>query len=355
MMNLVYKLAGIVFIILSLIGGWLWQSLNSFSTSPLRISQQSVEFTIAQGSSLSQIAYRLQRESIISDASQFLWMIKLDGSGKHIKAGEYEINQGMTPKDLFALFVSGKVKQYSFTIVEGWSFKQLREALSGNSHIQHTFAGKSDAEVMVALGFEGEHPEGRFLPDTYHFPSGSSDKAFLLRAHQAMESALQEEWQEREKDLPYKNAYQALTMASIVEKETAVVSERKEIAGVFVQRLKKRMRLQTDPTVIYGMGDKYNGNLRKKDLKRDTPYNTYRRKGLPPTPIAMPGRAAINAALHPAKTEALYFVAKGDGSHHFSKTVKEHNRAVRKYQIRQRKSDYRSTPEQTESEEKKGK
>jgi len=350
-MNLIYKLAGIAFIILSLVVGWFWQSLNSFSSSSIRLASESVEFTIAPGSSIAQIAYQLERDSIISDASRFRWMVKLDGGDTNIKTGEYELKQGMTPKDLLLLFVSGKVKQYAFTIVEGWSFKQLLEALVGNSHIQHTLKGKSEADVMTALGYEGQHYEGRFLPDTYHFPSGSTDVAFLKRAYQSMVKVLEEEWEMREKDLPYKNSYDALIMASIVEKETAIASERKEIAGVFVRRLEKRMRLQTDPTVIYGMGDEYQGNLRKKDLIKDTPYNTYRRKGMPPTPIALPGRAAINAALHPAKTNALYFVAKGDGSHYFSETAKEHNKAVRKYQIKQRKADYRSTPANATTEQ----
>ena len=345
-MNLIYKLFGVVFIVASLAVGWFWQALNSFSSTPISISQSSMDFVVAPGSSLTLVANQLERQSIISDASQFLWMIRLDGAEKSIKAGEYELSQGMTPKDLFALFISGKVKQYSFTIVEGWTFKQLLEVLSANEHLQHTLQNKTTEKVMTALGLPGQHPEGRFLPDTYHFPSGSTDKAFLLRAHQAMQHALQEEWQQRMQDLPYENDYQALIMASIVEKETAVASEREEIAGVFVQRLKKRMRLQTDPTVIYGMGEAYDGNIRKKDLKKDTPYNTYRRRGLPPTPIALPGRASIRAALNPADTKALYFVARGDGSHHFSETITEHNKAVRKYQIKQRKTDYRSTPQQ---------
>ena len=344
-MNLLYKLAGVLFLVISLIVGWFWQSLNTFSHTPIKLEQPSVEFTIPLGSSLSQIAYQLEKQLIINDASKFRWMIKLDGNDKAVQAGEYELTQGMTPQDLLALFVSGKVKQYSFTIVEGWSFKQLMIALSSSEQLKHTLQGQHSEAIMAELGFDGEHPEGRFLPDTYHFPSGTTDKAFLLRAHKAMEIALEEEWQNKSGELPYKTAYEALTMASIVEKETAVPSERKAIAGVFVQRLFKRMRLQTDPTVIYGMGDSYKGNLRKKDLKKDTPYNTYRRKGLPPTPIAMPGRAAINAALHPENTKALYFVAKGDGSHYFSETVEEHNKAVRKYQIRQRSADYRSTPE----------
>ena len=350
-MNLIYKLAGVAFIILSLVVGWFWQSLNSFSSFPIRLASESVTFNVVPGSSIAKIAYQLERDSIISDASRFRWMVKLDGGDKSIKAGEYELKQGMTPKDLLVLFVSGKVKQYAFTIVEGWSFKQLLEALVSNTHIEHTLKGKSEAEVMTALGYEGQHYEGRFLPDTYHFPSGSTDVAFLKRAYQAMVRVLEEEWSMREKDLPYKNSYDALIMASIVEKETGIASERKEIAGVFVRRLEKRMRLQTDPTVIYGMGDEYQGNLRKKDLIKDTPYNTYRRNGLPPTPIALPGRAAINATLHPAKTNALYFVAKGDGSHYFSETVTEHNKAVRKYQIKQRKADYRSSPNKAAAEQ----
>ena len=351
-MNLVFKLFGFAILGLSIFLGWFWQSYNHFVSTPVNFSQTNTDFTIPSGSSLSSVSNSLQSQGIISDASLFLWMIKFSDEETSIQAGEYVIESGMTPRDIASIFVSGKVKQYSFTIVEGWSFKQLIVALGANSHLRHSLQGKSNAEIMEIIGHPGEHPEGRFLPDTYHFPANSSDKLFLQRAYDAMEKVLQKEWQNRKTGLPYKTPYEALTMASIVEKETGVVHERKQIAGVFVRRLEKKMRLQTDPTVIYGMGDSYTGNLRKKDLKKDTPYNTYRRKGLPPTPIALPGEAAVNAALHPHDDKTLYFVAKGDGSHYFSETIEAHNKAVRKYQIRQRKANYRSAPPVSVNKEK---
>lgn len=343
-MNLIFKLLGFTILGLSIFLGWFWQSYNHFVSTPVNFSQTSTDFTIPSGASLTSVANSLASQGIISDASLFIWMTKFDDKKISIQAGEYVIDPDMTPRDIVASFVVGKVKQYPFTIVEGWSFKQLLVALGASTRLQHELKGQSGAEVMDSIGHSGEHPEGRFLPDTYHFPAGSTDTLFLQRAYDAMEKVLQKEWQGRKAGLPYKNSYEALIMASIVEKETGVEKERKQIAGVFVRRLEKRMRLQTDPTVIYGMGDKYTGNLRKKDLKKDTPYNTYRRRGLPPTPIALPGEAAINAALHPHDDKTLYFVAKGDGSHYFSETMKAHNKAVRKYQIRQRKTDYRSAP-----------
>lgn len=343
-MSLVFKLLGFAVLALSIFLGWFWQSYNHFISTPVNISQNSVDFKIPSGSSLSSVAKSLESRGIISDASLFLWMMKFNDGETSIQAGEYIIEPDMTPLEIAAIFVKGKVKQYPFTIVEGWSFKQLIVALGADLRLQHSLKGKSNTEIMESIGHPGEHPEGRFLPDTYHFPAGSTDKLFLQRAYEAMDKVLKKEWQNRKTGLPYKTPYEALIMASIVEKETGVAHERKQIAGVFVRRLEKNMRLQTDPTVIYGMGEKYTGNLRKKDLKKETPYNTYRIKGLPPTPIALPGEAAINAALHPHDDETLYFVAKGDGSHYFSETMEAHNKAVRKYQVRQRKANYRSAP-----------
>jgi len=343
-MTLIYKLLGIFILIASLIVGWFWQSVNQFSSTPVNVPQGKLDFTIEPGSGLYAVVNELATLGVIQDASKFRWMVRFDGKDKNIQAGEYQIDASMTPRDILAMFAAGKVKQYAFTIVEGWTFKQLLTAIGSNKHLKQTLNGKSVEQVMTGLGYSGEHPEGRFLPDTYHFPAGTSDNDFLKRAYQALETTLADEWQKRADDLPYKSAYEALIMASIVEKETAVAAERTHIAGVFVRRIKKNMRLQTDPTVIYGMGEKYDGNLRKRDLRKDTPYNTYRRKGLPPTPIALPGAAAINAALNPDNNTSLYFVAKGDGSHYFSETVEEHNKAVRQYQIRKRKTDYRSTP-----------
>ena len=342
--DLLIKSVGIALLIASIGGGWWWLSIKNFSDSPVDLGHEAVVFSIGKGKGLINTANEMQSQGIISSAKMFRWMARFSGQSRQIQAGEYELTTGMTPNDMLAMFITGKVKQYSLTIVEGWNFRQMMNAINQHPKLKHTLDGLADKKVMAELGYEGEHPEGRFLPDTYHFPVNTSDVEFLKRAHDAMQEVLTAAWKSRKQGLPYKSAYEALTMASIVEKETAVASEREMIAGVFVSRLNKRMRLQTDPTVIYGMGDSYKGNITRKDLKRDTPYNTYRRKGLTPTPIAMPGKDAIYAAMNPAEGEYLYFVAKGDGTHHFSTTVKEHNRAVRKYQIRQRKRDYRTTP-----------
>ena len=331
-------------LIVSIGGGWWWLSIKNFGDTPIDLGHEPVVFAIERGKGLINTANKMQADGIISDAKKFRWLARFSGQSRQIQAGEYELNTGMTPSDMLALFVLGKVKQYSLTIVEGWSFIQMMAEINQHPKLKHKLDGLDAEKIMTELGFDGEHPEGRFLPDTYHFPVNTTDVEFLKRAHGAMERVLTKAWESRQQGLPYKTAYEVLTMASIVEKETSVAEERETIAGVFVRRLNKRMRLQTDPTVIYGMGDKYKGNITRKDLKRDTPYNTYRRRGLTPTPIAMPGKDAIYAAINPAKGDALYFVAKGDGTHYFSSTVKEHNKAVRKYQIRQRKRNYRTTP-----------
>lgn len=342
--DLIAKIVGILVIVISLGGGWWWIGIKSFGDTSLDLGHEPVLFSIAKGNGLIHVANQLQSVGIINDARKFIWLARIRGQSRQIKAGEYELESGTTPNLILDLFISGKVKQYSLTLVEGWSYKQMMEAVNAHTKLSHKLDGLGPDEVMMRIGYSGIHPEGRFLPDTYHFPVNTSDIDFLKRAYEAMEKTLMDEWEKRQSDLPYESAYQALVMASIVEKETSVPSERQMIAGVFVRRLKKRMRLQTDPTVIYGMGDEYQGNIRKRDLRRDTPYNTYTRRGLPPTPIAMPGRDAIHAALQPADGDFLYFVAKGDGSHYFSSTMLEHNKAVRKYQIKRRKNDYRSTP-----------
>jgi UPF0755 protein len=226
------------------------------------------------------------------------------------------------------------VISYSFTLVEGWTFQQVLEAVREQEALQGTFENLTAEAIMERLGHPGEHPEGRFLADTYHFPRGTTDLALLQRAYGAMQEFLQQEWDRRAADLPFKTPYEALILASIVEKETAVAEERPQIAGVFIRRLRKGMKLQTDPTVIYGMGERFDGNIRRRDLSENTPYNTYVHRGLTPTPISMPGRDAIRAVLHPADGKSLYFVAKGDGSHYFSATLQEHNKAVRKYQLK---------------------
>jgi UPF0755 protein len=253
-----------------------------------------------------------------------------------LQAGDYTLNKNVSPYQLLLSLNHGKATQGSITFIEGKTFKQMRAKLAKNDSVKTTITELTDAELMVIVGNGEKHAEGLFFPDTFYFDRGTTDTVLLKRSYEIMQAKLAEAWANRAPSLPYKNSYQALIMASIVEKETGKASERPEIAGVFLNRLRIGMRLQTDPTVIYGMGDKYDGNIRRKDLTTDTIYNTYTRDGLPPTPIAMPGLAAINAALHPKKTKALYFVGKGDGSHAFSNSLVEHNRAVAKYQLKQK-------------------
>ena len=254
-----------------------------------------------------------------------------------MRAGEYSIADGITADELLRQFTEGNSIQYSLTVIEGWTFRQMLAALARDPIIEHRLEGRTDAEIMAQLGYAGEHPEGRFFPDTYRFPRGTTDIDFLRRAYQVMQRHLEREWAQRQSDLPLKSPYEALILASIIEKETAVPAERNLISGVFVQRLRRNMRLQTDPTVIYGLGPEFDGDIRFRDLRRDTPYNTYLRAGLTPTPIALPGLDSIRAALHPEESGALYFVSRGDGTHKFSNTLEEHNAAVRKYQLNRNK------------------
>ncbi|MNH16596.1 putative aminodeoxychorismate lyase [compost metagenome] len=264
-------------------------------------------------------------------------------AGVPLHTGEYRMTPGMTVRELFEVWRRGDVVQYSLTLVEGWNFRQVRSALAKHEKIKQTLDGLSDAEVMDKLGHPGVFPEGRFFPDTYRFVRGMTDVEFLQQAYARLDEVLAKEWAERPADLPYRDPYQALIMASLVEKETGVPQERGQIAGVFVRRMRIGMLLQTDPTVIYGMGERYNGKITRADLREPTPYNTYTNAGLPPTPIAMVGREAIHAALNPTPGSSLYFVARGDGSHIFSDDLDAHNSAVREYQIK-RRADYRSSP-----------
>ena len=312
-----------------------------FDNDPLE--QKRVIFEIKTGTSFKQLARQLKTQNLIPNQRIFVLYGLLQGKADKIQAGQYELSSGKTPLQLLEQFVGGEVIQYKFSIIEGWDFRQLLMAMSENGTIENTLKGLDTETIMKRLGHEGIHPEGRFFADTYTFPNGTSDIDFLKRAYQKMEQVLAEEWSQREENLPYAKAYEALIMASIIEKETGLASERDKISGVFVRRLKKKMRLQTDPTVIYGIGSKYKGNLTRKHLTTKTPYNTYRIFGLPPTPIAMPGREAIHAALHPASGSSLYFVAKGDGSHFFSENLAEHSSAVKKYQWKPVKN-YRSAP-----------
>lgn len=330
-----------IFIILVL-SGWMWSTYQQALDNSLSIDSSELDYSIKSGSSLSAVIYDLTNKGIIKHPRYLLWYARLNGLSNKMKMGDYRLTDKLTTKEFLNDIFSGKVIQFSLTIIEGWSFQQLLDAINKHPQIKHTIENLSKQEIMEKLNFPDIHYEGQFLPDTYLFPKQVTDIEFLKRAYKSMQTVLKEEWNNRAVGLLYKNSYEALIMASIIEKETGQASERQQISGVFIRRLEKRMRLQTDPTVIYGMGDKYKGNIRKRDLLRDTPYNTYRRRGLPPTPIALPGRDAIYAALHPAEGNALYFVSRGDGSHAFSATLKEHNNAVIKYQLKGRARSFSS-------------
>ncbi len=326
--------AGLLLIVFAVaVAGWQWRQYRQALDRPLAL-REPVTLEIKRGESLKSVARRLERRGILEDHRPLLWWAFEKKAAGDIKVGEYLLEPGMTPKALLSLLVSGKVRQHRFTIVEGWTVKQALQALQAQSEVKHTLGEVAPGRLLAALGFPPGHPEGRFFPDTYFFTRGTEDREILRRAYRRMERVLAEEWRARAQGLPLKDPYQALILASIVEKETGRREEQPKIAGVFVRRLQKGMLLQSDPTVIYGMGETYQGNIRRHDLRAPTPYNTYVRPGLPPTPIALPGRDALHAVLHPAPGKALYFVAKGDGSHVFSATLKEHNRAVYRYQIR---------------------
>ena len=336
MRGLLFKLSGVLVLVGCMVAGWFAYEYQAFLRTPLSVGDQPQVIDIAPGSSLTQIATQLQERGLIGRYYLFVWAVRASGKGQTLKAGEYRIEPDLTPPGLIDLLVSGRVVQHPFTIVEGWRFAELRAELRQAPRLTHTLDDADDAEVMVRIGAAGQHPEGRFLPDTYHFPAGTTDTAFLRRAHRAMQQVLDDEWQARSKDLPLDSPEDALILASIIEKETGVAMERGAIAGVFVRRLQRGMRLETDPTVIYGVGQSFDGNLTRAHLRTDTAYNTYTRYGLPPTPIALPGRAAIHAALHPEQGDALYFVARGDGTHQFSATYAEHRKAVVEFQLRRR-------------------
>jgi UPF0755 protein len=328
------RLLGILIILSSLAAGWLMMEFDNFRNQPLDLTGDGITYQLAPGTSVATLALDLQKRGILHNPVFLRLLARWNQQAHLIKAGEYWIPTGTTPEGLLALLVSGKVTTHSLTLVEGWTFRQMMAAVNASDALTITLEGLTDAAIMERLGHAGEHPEGRFLSDTYHFPRGMTDLQFLQRAYNAMERKLAEKWEKREEGLPLMTPYEAQILASIVEKETGLASERPTIAGVFIRRLRLGMKLQTDPTIIYGLGDAYDGNIRRRDLKKDTPYNTYLHKGLTPTPICMPGEAALDAVLHPEKGKSLYFVAKGDGSHYFSKTLKEHNRAVRKYQLK---------------------
>lgn len=316
-------------------GSWLWFDWARFARTPLSVPAAGQSIDVARGASFKDIVRDLRNRKA-TGASPLYWRLlatQMHASGR-LHAGEYALRPGMTPRDLIADMASGKVMQRNFTIVDGWTFADLRRALAAVDLLSHDTAGVDDADLMTSLGAEGEHPEGRFLPETYAYVKGDRESGILKRAYAAMAKTLDAAWSDRDRSVPLASPYEALILASIVEKETGRADERPRIAGVFVRRLQQHILLQTDPTVIYGMGAAYGGNIHKSDLTADTPYNTYTRAGLPPTPIALPGRAAIQAALHPAAGDELYFVARGDGSHVFSSSLSDHNRAVACYQLK---------------------
>jgi peptidoglycan lytic transglycosylase G len=307
-------------------------SLAYYAYTPLGAVPSPQEFSLRQGSSLKSSAQQMADAGVVGNPLLFVLFARLMGQASKIKAGNYEIVGPISPMELLRKVTEGDYTQDVLTVVEGWTFQQMRKALDEHSGVRHDTSALTNADILQRVGISELSPEGWFFPDTYHFSRGSSDLDILRRAHRLMRSTLADQWERRTPDLPLASPYEALILASIIEKETGQPSDRNMVSAVFVNRLKLGMKLQTDPTVIYGMGASFDGNLRRRDLVADTPYNTYMRSGLPPTPIALPGLASLNAALNPAKSDALYFVSRGDGTSHFSRTLAEHDRAVAKYQ-----------------------
>ncbi|AZD28534.1 endolytic transglycosylase MltG [Pseudomonas chlororaphis] len=323
------------------LGASAWK-LNSALEQPLNLTQEQL-LDVPAGSTPGGTFNRMEANGVLKDAFwlRLYWRFNMEGQPLH--SGEYRMTPGMTAQGLIGVWQRGEVVQYSLTLVEGWTFRQVRAALARHDKLEQTLNGLSDSEVMEKLGHGGVFPEGRFFPDTYRFVRGMTDAELLEKAYNRLDEVLAKEWNKRSADVPYTEPYQALIMASLVEKETGVPQERGQIAGVFVRRMQVGMLLQTDPTVIYGLGERYNGKLTRALLKEATPYNTYVISGLPPTPISMVGREAIHAALNPVPGNSLYFVARGDGSHVFSDDLEAHNNAVREFQLK-RRADYRSSP-----------
>ncbi|HEX4872742.1 MAG TPA: endolytic transglycosylase MltG [Nevskiaceae bacterium] len=324
--------------VLAAVSGWaLQREVQRQLQLPLALEAPST-VSLAPGQSLRGLLAALRTRGQISRQQSLAVELqaRYDGRASRVQAGEYQLSPGLTGEALIEQLVAGRVIQYSLQIIEGSTAAQMLAQVRAHPQLRQTLPAALDGpELMQAIGSPIGHPEGQFFPDTYHFPGGTTDVAFLARAHQALRRQLDQAWARRQPALPYADAEQALVMASIVEKETGLASERATIAGVFVRRLRLGMLLQTDPTVIYGLGERFDGDLRRRDLLADTPYNTYTRRGLPPTPICLPGAAALQAAVQPADGESLYFVSRGDGSHVFSATLEEHNAAVRRYQLGQ--------------------
>jgi UPF0755 protein len=332
--------AGLALLVLVFaLAGW---RLHSALNQPLKLQSERL-IEVVPGDTPGGLLNRLEADGVLDGAFwlRMYWRFNLPNQPLH--SGEYRLTPQQSARDLLGLWRRGEVVQYSLTLVEGWSFRQVRTALSRQEALQQSLAGLDDKALMQRLGLPGVSPEGRFFPDTYRYVRGMSDLDLLKQARARLDEVLEQEWNKRAEGLPYRKPYDALVMASMVEKETGVAEERGQIAGVFVRRLRSGMRLQTDPTVIFGLGERYSGNLTRAHLLQPTPYNTYMIDGMPPTPIALAGREAIHAALNPVPGKSLYFVARGDGSHVFSDTLEQHNRAVREYQLK-RRIDYRSSP-----------
>ncbi len=339
----VKRLLGVALAVAAVAGAvFAWQVFR-FLDTPVAVPEEGLVFEIRPGTPFVAVSEALADEGVIEHPRLFRWYARVRGEGSSIRAGEYRIASGLKPPDLLRQFTSGNVLLHAFTIIEGWTFRELLENLSRHAAVTQTLAYDDWPALLDDLGSDAAAPEGLFLPETYRFPKGTEDVSILRQAYALMQDTLETEWNGRAEGLPLADKYEALILASIVEKETARADERSRIAGVFTRRLEKGMRLQTDPTVIYGLGEAYDGNLTRAHLRTDTPYNTYTRNSLPPTPIAMPGRAAIHAALHPEPGDALYFVAtgRGDGSHAFSATRKEHDAAVAAYlkRLRENRTD----------------
>lgn len=323
---LFYIVAGIILSV-----SWFYLHVHSSISLPTK----PFELSIASGSNLNQVSQQLVDGGLIPSKWSFILLARYLEQESAIKAGDYEISEGMTQIALLRYLTKGDSKQRDIKFIEGWTFAQMRKALDDHPEIKHDSTELTDQQILQHIGAEETSAEGLFFPDTYFFVRGESDLNIFRRAYQALKNHLQTHWEARSESLPIATPYEALVLASIIEKETGVENDRPEIAGVFINRLRKGMRLQTDPTVIYGLGKEFDGNLRKKDLLADQPYNTYTRAGLPPTPIALPGLASIRASMNPAQTDALYFVAKGNGESHFSTNLTDHNKAVNEYQKRQ--------------------
>lgn len=330
----------IVFVLPLCVAALLAIDAHQFLNSPLAASKQGnfeqFELEVKPGTTIRSLASTLNADNKLKRPLWWEAYARYSGEARSIKTGEYSLSTSLTPIALLGTLQKSQQKQYSLTLLEGWNIWQVRDALAKHDVLEQTIQSVSDNDLMEFIGAEPGHPEGQFLPDTYLFPKGTTDAQFLLRAHELLQQTLQDAWEGRDEGLPVSTPYEALIQASIIEKETSVGSEREMVSGVIVGRLRKKMRLQMDPTVIYGIGKNFNGNITRKDLQTKTPYNTYKIPALPPTPIAMSSAASIHAAVHPAETKALFFVADGTGGHVFNETVEEHNKAVRKFILKRK-------------------